>query len=81
MSPDRPPLAWTRWVSYEADHDVTFEWVSPRGERYGVPIRVRSEWTTTYVKYVGPVPMERGAWKVELRDGEKVALEAAFEVK
>ncbi len=76
----RTPILWTRWKPQSDVRFITYRWESAQGIRSEKDYGVRGDWHETWVDYEGPMPLDRGPWRVSiLQQGRKI-METQFVV-
>ncbi len=80
IHPHEDLYVWTQWVSYPQDKTLIYRWTSPAGAHYDTEFRVKSDWSTTWVKYGGELPLQSGMWSLAIRDGNEELISGTFQV-
>ncbi|MBI3544023.1 MAG: sulfatase-like hydrolase/transferase, partial [Deltaproteobacteria bacterium] len=62
------PTALATWLGATGSTEVSFDWVAPGGGRLSARVRVPGDIDRLRVEYPGSLPLESGAWRVELID-------------
>jgi len=68
VAPEAPVESRARWVAYEKDTPVQYDWISPSGKVFSSTLTIKAGWVVSYLDYPGPVPMEQGKWRLVLRE-------------
>ncbi len=66
-------VVWTSWVPFGQPHHAQWRWTSPGGEQLTSDLDIRLDWTDTYVKWPGKLPMEKGRWTVTQTEAKLVS--------
>ena len=72
--------AWTHWINYPRDKVIQYVWTSPGGDTNTDDLKLHSDWTTTLVSNIAPLPMAEGDWHLSLKDGEQTLISGSFTV-
>lgn len=80
LNPYEVVTAWTHWVNYPRDKVIQFVWQSPSGDTHSEDVKIKSEWSTTLIRNIAPLPMEEGTWHLSLKDGDQTLISGSFTV-
>lgn len=80
VPPDKAPVTWTRWTTWESEVPISYRWTAPSGAIATADTKAPASVATNVMEFPGSVPLESGVWKVAvLKDGAPL-LESTFKV-
>ena len=76
--PQQRTILWQQWVSFRESAHLRYEWISPSAKLYENHFELQTDWSIIWIKNPAPIPLESGAWRLNIYHDQNRLLSETF---